>query len=525
MSHSPSTSMRGMYGKQLVEVTAIGQQAGRDCVKNTVQTASLSSRTHKSFMLGSGNFLVTMTGLLSAAVLARIFTKQDYATYRQTLLAYNILTPIMVLGLPRALYYFLPLNPTDQRRVLSGNLLLLLIVGIILTAIVWCGGHSLFARKFNNPSLGTLLLIYSPYALLSLPLRTIDACLVSCNRVKTLAVFNVVSKAMLFVCCVGLTLLWPIPAAAVVGTVVASAIVFVPGIWLMYGAVSGTRWVPRLTDLLSQIRYSIPLGLAGIVGAISLSLDKMIVSTMCEPDEFAVYVNGAMEIPLVGIVTVSVTSVLLPDLVRHHASGDYDGLIQLWHRAMFKCLTLFLPVAILIIVMAPEFVRILYGSEYEGSAVPLRVYAIRLPIRATTFGAILMAIGKTQMVTLGAVFSLAVNGLLSIILVRVLGAAGAAWATTATVTALALCYVVMISRCLGIKWTAVLPWRRLGRLVLATVPATAVVLLLAAARSMLWTNDVLQLLIVSSVFVLILVISYHAFGIWRFPLSRRLSAH
>ncbi len=58
-------------------------------------------------MLSSGQALTALVGIASAAVLSRLFTQVDYATYRQTMLAYTFAAPFVILGLDRALYYFL----------------------------------------------------------------------------------------------------------------------------------------------------------------------------------------------------------------------------------------------------------------------------------------------------------------------------------------------------------------------------------------------------------------------------------
>ena len=66
------------------------------------------SRTKKVFVLSLGQTLTTIAGIISGMVAARLLTKHDYATLRQTMLAYNFAAPILMLGLPNALYYFLP---------------------------------------------------------------------------------------------------------------------------------------------------------------------------------------------------------------------------------------------------------------------------------------------------------------------------------------------------------------------------------------------------------------------------------
>jgi O-antigen/teichoic acid export membrane protein len=82
-----------------------------------------ASRTSKVLILSSGEALTALVGIVSAAVLTRVFSKDDYASYRQTLLAFTFAVPFVTLGLPRALYYFLPGEEKRTRGILVENLL------------------------------------------------------------------------------------------------------------------------------------------------------------------------------------------------------------------------------------------------------------------------------------------------------------------------------------------------------------------------------------------------------------------
>ena len=86
------------------------------------------SRSVKVIILASGQTLTALVGIVSMAVLARVFSKLDMATYGQTMLAYTFAVPFVTLGLDRALYFFLPAEKKRPRARLVKDRLLLTVV-------------------------------------------------------------------------------------------------------------------------------------------------------------------------------------------------------------------------------------------------------------------------------------------------------------------------------------------------------------------------------------------------------------
>ena len=106
-----------------------------------------------------------------------------------------------------------------------------------------------------------------------------------------------------------------------------------------------------------------------MVGLMSRSVDKVVVSSMCTPEQFAVYVNGAIDIPLIGILTGSVNAVLLPEIVELYKRGQAREALLLWQRAAVKCSLILLPAMCFLFAMAPEVMRVLFSDAYAASAI------------------------------------------------------------------------------------------------------------------------------------------------------------
>lgn len=387
------------------------------------------SRSFKVFILSSGNFLSSMAALLSLAVLARVFSVTDYATYRQTMLAYTFAAPLLILGLDRALYYFMPRENERSRGLLLENLLSLTILGALFSLFLLCGGNRLLAWRFNNPSLRESLLILAPYPLVMLPAMTLTACLMARDRVRQVAWFNIGSRIGIVLLVIAATLVWRTPNAAIWGTVGGAVLVLIPSVMLTFRATRGTSGRMRLSSIRQQLGYSVPLGIGGIVDRTAFGLDKIIVAAMSTPELFAIYVNGAIELPFFRILTGSITSVLVPEMTTLCQAGKRRQALELVGRGACKCALLLYPSMFALFFMAPELMTLLFSDTYLESALPFRLYLLLLPLRVMNYGSMFMATGKSYLLMVRSVGDLLCNLVLTIVMVRLWGYLGAAVAT------------------------------------------------------------------------------------------------
>ncbi|MBA4374500.1 MAG: hypothetical protein C0402_16745 [Thermodesulfovibrio sp.] len=437
----------------------------------------IQSRTAKTMLLASGEFLTSSVQLISFMVLSRVLTVDDYATYRQTMLSYSFAAPFLALGLPHALFYFIPRMRDRARGILLENLLLLSIMGIVFSVFLISGGNRLLAWRFNNPSLEKTLLILAPYPLLMLPMQALGACLLSQNRVGHMAAFNVSSRVVMIIFILAASFIWRTPTAAILGVVISAAIVFSPGIAMMLSATKGSRAVTSAQGLWAQVKYSVPLGLAGMLGTLSFSIDKIIVSSICLPKDFAVYSNGAFEIPLISVVTGSITAVLLPDLAGLFSGRKKTEAVELWKRSAVKSAVILLPAMFFLFMMTPEIISVLFSSKYAASSAPFRIYLLLLPVRVVTFGAMIMAAGANHWLLWRSAGDLIINSALSLLLVSQFGYIGAAAASVITVYAWSVpMSLVVIMRAYNSGVRDILPYAALVKIFMISALASVVLI-------------------------------------------------
>jgi len=430
------------------------------------------SRASKSAMVASGRSATALSMLAIAAVLSRVLSRYDYATVQQTLVVYIFLSPFLKLGLPEVLYYFLGRDKKNARSILSGNLLILFSSGLLFMIFLWAGGNRLIAGRFNNQAISDTLLIFAPYAMFALPMTAISACLVSYGKTRLLAIFNVASGAILIAFVGTAAYSLRTPEASVIGFVAATALASFAAVILMYRSVEGVEWRPVKSNIQEQLKISVPMGIAATLGVMAINLDKVLVSSLCPPEDFAIYINGAFQIPVLYIISGSVMAVLLSEFATMFKEGKTTEMVAIWKSAMLKCSYMIIPLMFFLFLMAPELMGVLFSPEYQDSATPFRIYLLLLPVRITSFGSIILAAGKSNWILKVTLIAVIINFIASIFLIKQIGYLGAAIATVLTTYLWTVPYYIsMIKKLTGFSRYQLLPIRALGKvIVISGVP-------------------------------------------------------
>lgn len=418
-----------------------------------------NSKSFKVLALSFGKLMTMISSLVLFSVLARLLSVSEYATYRQTILVYQFSLPLLSFALPQSLYFFMP-TVEDKRTLVFSNLVVLATSGTMFCLFLVMGGNELIAERFNNPELEQTLLILAYYPFLILPIMAANTVLVACNKVVTLSVFNVLSKLFVVLCVIVTCLFMKNPYHCIIALVVATIFTFLCALYLMYIATHG-RISLNVKMIKSMLTYSMPLGISSLFGTIYMYIDKLIVSSYCSPETFSIYINGATQIPFTTIITGSVTAVILVEMTQMSKRGEMNEAMKLFRLAALKCSYFLLPVMCFFFIFADDFMVILYSSKYSESAYPFRLYLLMIPLRMISFGAPLMAAGKTKEILYRSAVGLLINLVLSITLVHYFGYIGAIWGTIITLYTWNVPFnLYLIGKIYGCKKLNVLPLKK-----------------------------------------------------------------
>lgn len=117
-----------------------------------------------------------------------------------------------------------------------------------------------------------------------------------------------------------------------------------------------------------QLRYAIPFGLTGVLWMAQLDIHNYFVGYKFSPSDFAIYAYGCFEVPLLAMLTESVTSVLIPRMNALQLTGDRDEMIRLMARATRKLAFFYFPIYVFLLVTANTFIVTLFTEKYQASA-------------------------------------------------------------------------------------------------------------------------------------------------------------
>ncbi|NNE08993.1 MAG: oligosaccharide flippase family protein, partial [Gemmatimonadetes bacterium] len=427
------------------------------------------SLTRRVGAIGVSRIIATSVNVLVVnVVLSRALDQNLYGTFQQTWFFAQMLMELFLLGFPVAILYFLPkMTEPERKGFLSRALLILFAVGAVLAAGLWLGAPRL-AVFFNNDALTASFRIIAWYALFALPGIPLDAFLITMGRHRTLGIVTIL-HSVFFVLAVLVPLGAGLPFAALIWGVVLYGL-FKSGV--LYGtAFHSVRTVegraPR-SFWGGFVRYAIPVGLNDILRVVARWLDKTIVSAAFDPATFAIYANGAMEIPFVNVIAGSISQVVMPEMSKLAEGTSRQGLITLWHRVIRKTAMLLLPLFFFLFAFAVPLMIVLFSERYAASAGPFRLYLLLLPLRAATYTPILLALGRSKLVAWGALLDVLLNLGLSLALIPRFGYLGPAIATVVATYAQAGFYLIWAGRILESGIARVFPWRDLGGLMVRT---------------------------------------------------------
>jgi len=463
--------------------------------------------------------LISLTiGMVTAMLLSRFASLEEYGTYSQMLLIVTLVTTIFMMGLPNSINYFLAgaENKEEQRFFLSNYYTLSTILSIA------AGGVLLFAsplivKYFNNPYIMSFTYVLMILPWINVVGGSIDNVFIVYDKMRMLSIYRI-SYSIAILSVIILVILFKLSFQFFMTYNIVVQAFFIVSIYIIVGNLSNA-WKPRLNkDLIKKIfAFSMPLGFASIIGTLNNQIDTLMVGRLTNTETLAIYSNAAKEMP-VTIIAASITAVLMPQLVRYLKNNENETALDLWKNAttlsyMFICFF----VAVLF-VFSPQVMSILYSDKYLPGVPVFRVYSLVLLLRVTYFGIILNSIGKTKPIFYCSILCLILNIILNYLLYSFMGIIGMAVATFISIAVVAYLQLYMTSKAINFDIKTIFPWRNLLNISIINLTLGLLFAFLFHLLTQIYTyNYWLNTIILGSLWTLLyfFLIRKNALIIWR----------
>jgi len=447
-------------------------------------------RTGKKALLASvSKSFKHVSVFLLSILLARYLSLEDYGSYLQVMLIATTVIYFSLMGIPSSIYYFF--NRVKNKKEFIKRTVYMIHALAITAVLVVLAISDYLSEVLNNPELVDVVFVYILFILFQIPIKLFEPLMISTNNIMGFVRVNLFFNILFF-----FAVAIPLVFLDDIIYVYYSMIVFFALQYLVVN-ISLAREYVRFDEkdnsdadfdecsLITQLRYSLPIGASGAIAELSRIIDKIVVSSYFSPADLAVYARGAMEIPMLSVVINSLGNILMPKFVKSYADNDINNILIYWHRSTVLIAIVVYPLMVLMISIGDVLIPMLFTEKFNDSIIIFQIYTLSLVFRITTYDSIVRAIGQTKMLLRVTFISLVLNLALTIIMIELIGIIGAPIATFITILIVRLEMLRVIKNLLNISFIDVFPWLKLVKILLVSLCALVFVYPLMSLNLML----------------------------------------
>lgn len=350
------------------------------------------SLTVRALWLMTAKTLAFILAFALPILLTRSLSQTEYGLFKQVFLLITTATSLLPLGFGMSAYYYLPREKDERRRgqVILNILLFSLLVGVA-ACVALILRPTLLASIFKEPTLTA----YAPLVGIVIPLWLLSSFLdnvaVANQELRLATIFIILGQLSKTIVMFVAALAFDSVEALIYAALIQGALQTIVLLWYL-----GSRF-PRfwrsfdLAFTRTQIAYAIPFGVVGLLYTIQMDLHNYFVSNRFNAATFAIYSIGVAQLPLIGILRDSVSSVILPRMSYLQKHGETRAIVALLASAIRKLAAVYLPMYAFLMVTGREFLTVLFTSAYVESWPVFAVNLTLLPLSLLEFDAVTRA--------------------------------------------------------------------------------------------------------------------------------------
>jgi O-antigen/teichoic acid export membrane protein len=347
-------------------------------------------------------------------VLARVLLPASYGTFKQAWLVSQTIALVLPMGLTQSLYYFVPREPRDRHRYVAQTVWAHLVLGLVSAGLI-LAARGFLARRFQNPELDALLGWVAAFTGLFVAGAPLDLAWNAEGRIGAAALARLATEVARSLALVAGAVAAGTVRGALVGMTLATGARAVANVLLLarsHGLAGSVALLRR------QLAYAAPFGLAFLLVVPQQQFHQYAVSAAVTAAAFAVYSVGTFQLPVVDVLYSPVSELLQIGLADADGAGrPRRAGLRLFHEAVSQLAFAFLPLAGLLLVIAPALIELVFSPVYLPAVPIFRLSVIPIALAAMPLDGVMRARAQNRFVLvlsavkLGATVPLVLGGL------------------------------------------------------------------------------------------------------------------
>ena len=407
------------------------------------------------------NIIIICIGFFTSWVISRTLGAELQGVYNLAILIPNLMYNFLNFGQDTSTMFFLS-NKTINKSDLIDNMIPVSIFYTIISTLL--GTLFIFLLKdsmFTEVSNNTLIfaLIISPLTFLN---NNLTAVLKSEGEFFSVNKVQVINKIIYFLICTILFFIVDVNIVIFANIIILS--ISIISLWKKIG-IKSIRIKFNKEYQKKNISYGFKSYLANMITFLNYRLDTFIIKALSKSTmavgQYGVSVTLAEQ---VWVFASAISSVMFPYITSIENDEDKSKVTSL----TFKIVMVVTFMAIIVLFFASNLIRFVYGEDYYGSIIPLKILLIG--VFSLSLGKILAndiaSRGKPELNALSNLIGLLVNVIFNILLIPRFGIAGAAMATSISYTLTSSIFLISFIKLTGLTLKELLVFNKEERVVI-----------------------------------------------------------
>jgi len=413
-------------------------------------------------------------------VLVRLINKEAYGVYLQFLFIGQFLATILVFTIPSSLYFFFPNSGKKLNQLISQTYFSIFLIAIIFIPLYYFFGFQ-FSVFFEEGIFGKFYVALGFFIFFITVSTLTEHLFVIEKRSDYVIYYNIIFSLTRILSLMGSFLIFKSIFAMM------WALVIIRGLMSIFLFVYLRRnysispyfkhW--NKSYLVSQVRYTLPLGMASIVNQIGKKIDRFILSVFFSSGDFAIYSIANYKVPIVNLLFPSVSNVIIPQIAKNREEGNIEEVKRLWHKMIVVLGNITIPTVIYFFLIARPLITFLFTDQYVDAVNVYRIFLLSMLILILRGTTIILSYGYTKFILYIQVFYMIFSIITGYFLIKSFGLYGGAFTFLLLSSLREIALIYKSKQILNLSFSGWMPWRKLGSVTFySLIPAPAVIAIL-----------------------------------------------